>query len=447
MALRPLEAENAVIGSILIDARCLRVVKELLRPEDFALGTNQDIYRAVLTLDRNGEKIDPVTIRNAVKRAGTEVSTEYMIELMNLTPTAGNAEEYAKITREDSLCRSILAVSEGAKTRIDAAEDPQTVLSDQIRELEGLRQEGVTKDLLTPEDQMLRFYAHRDAVDSGKISAYVPTGYRDLDNLLGGGMLCSGMYILAARPGMGKTTLAINIADRVAKRVGPVLFVSLEMDDEQITAKRISRESGIPGNKLLMGKLDEDEYRRMQKAADIVSTLPLTINAKPTATIDQIEDMAGKVKDLKLIVIDYLGKISPGSRGQKVSRYEYTTEISGAVKDLARKFKIPVLLLAQLNRELEKRSDHTPQLSDLRDTGAAEQDADGVLFLYRPAYYGDESTRDRFAPESTSLNLAKNRHGSVGECELAFGLAVSKVTAVSNDPRVAYRNAIKYGNE
>lgn len=445
--LRPLEAENTVIGSILIDPRCLRAVKERLQPGDMALAVNQMIYRAALQLEREQARIDPVTIRDTVRKMGCELTGQYLMELMDQTPTAANVEEYAKIARDASLRRAICEAAKTAEQRTSSAEEPHAIMSELIRSIEQLRQEGVNKDLLTPEDQMLRFYEHREQVDGGKVSAYVPTGYRDLDRILGGGMLCGGLYVMAARPGMGKTTLAINIADRAAKNIGPVLFVSLEMDDEQLSARRLARESGIPSNRLLMDKLTGQEYERVQRATDLVRGLPVSINAKPTATVEQIEDLASRVEGLKLIVIDYLGKISPGARGLKVSRFEYTTETSGAVKDMARRYKVPVLLLCQLNREVEKRSDHKPQLSDLRDSGAVEQDADGVIFLYREAYYGDESRKDRYAPEPIQVNLAKNRHGNVGECELAFALATSKVTAISNDPRAAYRKSLEYGQD
>ena len=443
-ATRPLEAENAVVGSFLIDPSCFRKVKELLRPEDMALAINQAIYRAALKLDRAGSRLDPVTIRDTAAKDGDEISGQYMVELMDQTPTAANVEEYCRITREASLRRAITEATKDAEKRSATGEAPQEILSDTIQTLEQLRQEGTEKALLTPEEQMLRFVDHRDMVDSGKASAYVPTGYRDLDRMLGGGMLCSGLYVLAARPGMGKTTLAINIADRVAGKTGPVLFVSLEMDDNQLSSKRLARLCGIPGNRLLMDKLNELEYDRLQIALDAVSALPVAMNGLPTATVEQIGDLAGQVRGLKLIVVDYLGKISPGAKANFSSRYDYTTEISGKLKDLARRYKVPVLLLAQLNREVEKRNNHRPQLSDLRDSGAVEQDADGVIFLYRKTYYGDEANKDRHAPEITEVDLAKNRHGAVGECELAFSLATSKVTAMSNDPRESYREDLKY---
>lgn len=269
----------------------------------------------------------------------------------------------------------------------------------------------------------------------------MPTGYRDLDNVLGGGMLASGMYVLAARPGMGKTTLAMNIADRVAKRTGPVLFISLEMDVEQLEAKRAARESGVPGNKLLMQRLTDAEYTKVAQAADVLNELPLYVNQKASATVAEMETLARKVPGLALIVIDYLGKVSPGERGRLSSRYDYTTEISGAIKTMARRFRVPVLTLAQLNRESEARQDHRPQLSDLRDTGAIEQDADGVIFLLRPEYYEGPGDRDPYAPEELNVLVAKNRHGPTGECQMAFYPGTSRVLPLSNDPRKAYRSS------
>lgn len=443
MTLRPLEAENAVAGALLIDPACLSAIRPVLKPEDMTMEVNRAIYRAALELSRSGEPVDPITIRDAARKAGVDLSGEYLMALMDQTPTAANAGQYARLVRDASVRRAISEAAKSAEIRCASSEDPQSILSDLRRSMEQIGQEGADRDLYTPDELILRFYEHRERVDSGTSKAHVPTGYRDLDMLLGGGLLCSGMYVLAARPGMGKSTLAINIADRVAARQVPVLFVSLEMDDEQITSKRIARECGISGNRLLMDKLSDSEYRSVHSAAARLRNLPVSINARPTATTDQIEDMAVRIHGLGLIVIDYLGKISPGDRGQKTSRYEYTTEISGEIKDLARRHRVPVLLLAQLNREVEKRADRTPQLSDLRDTGAVEQDADGVIFLSRPSYYGDESSRDRYAPEITTVCVAKNRHGDVGECELAFGLAMSKVSTPNNDPRAAYRKVLK----
>lgn len=440
------EAENSVIGSILIDPRCLPVVEEVLRPEDLYLQANQEIYQAALRLSGRGEAIDPVLIQQDAGKNGVQVSSQFLLELMNTTPTAANVKMYADIVREYALKRGIESLTFRAQQRAAGPEDPQDILSDLIGEATSLQQEGTMKDLLSPNDLASRFMDHRIRVESGNASAFVPTFYRDLDLILGGGMLASGMYILAARPGMGKSTLAINIADRVAKSIGSVLFVSLEMDDEQISAKRVSRESGIPGNRILMDKLSEKENEKVTEAIERVAALPVSVNGKPSATVKEIISLARRVPGLKLIVVDYLGKVSPGKRGNQ-SRYEYTTEISGDLKTMARTFKIPVLVLCQLNRSTESRSDKRPQLSDLRDTGAAEQDADGVIFLYRSDYYGNERDKDPLMPEEVEVIVAKNRHAGTGDCKLAMYPFVSKFVTTSNDPRTAYKNYRKTGNE
>ena len=251
-----------------------------------------------------------------------------------------------------------------------------------------------------------------------------------LDTLLGGGMLNSGLYLLAARPGMGKTTLALNIADRVAQ-ADPVLFVSLEMDTEQLSAKRISRVTGIPTQRLLMQSLSEEEESKVAQASRALAQLSLWSNAASTVTVDDIGALARSIGGLRLIVVDYFGKILPPAGSRRYGRYEYTTEISGALKDLARTLKVPLLVLCQLNREVEARQDKRPQLSDLRDTGALEQDADGVIFLYREDYYADRSTVDPNIPSLLDVDLAKNRHGMVGSCKLAFALASSRITGMS----------------
>ena len=204
------------------------------------------------------------------------------------------------------------------------------------------------------------------------------------------------------------------------------------MNDEQLTAKRLAARTGIPGNRLMMDKLTDAEYRRLAEEIDKLRHVPMHISIEDSLTVEQIYGTAKAIQGLKLLVIDYFGKINPGDRAKRGSRTEYTTEISGAVKDMARALKIPVLLLAQLNRESEKRSDHRPQLSDLRDTGAVEQDADGVILLYRDKYYDDPSNRDPYQPEDINVEVAKNRHGGTGRCILKFYAATSKMTPDTN---------------
>ena len=441
------EAEQAVVGSILIDPRVLPDVMAALTPADFGFEINRVIYQAALDLNRRGGSIDPVLILEETRRAGHEVPREYLLQLMDVTPTAANVKEYIPIVREQSLRRGVLALATQIQNRANAGEDPAQLLAELQTQGNALAQEGTERALLGPFELAMQWMDYRMKLEEGKSTAFVPTGYRDLDMILGGGLIASGMHVLAARPGMGKTTFALNIADRVAKKVGPVLFVSLEMDKEQITAKRIARESGIPGNRLLKdANLSEEDNQKMADANDRLLMVPMHLNARPSATVAEIAAWARQIPELKLIVIDYLGKIARGKDQSRASLYESVTQISGDVKTLARTYKIPVLVLAQINRESEKRSDKRPNLADLRDTGAIEQDADTVTFLYRPEYYGDPLTRDPYQPEETECTVAKNRHAGVGTCKLAMYAAVSKFVTANADPRSGARIAMQTGN-
>jgi len=445
MTTNAIQAEQSVIGSILIDPGCLSVVEELLRPQDMAMEANRAIYAAALNLRRRGEAIDQVFILRELEQTGSGVSREYLLQLMDITPTAANVKGYAVITREAARDRGMVALAEEMKQRIEQSGGSQELLTEMIARMTDLQQDGTGRGLLTPMERVSRFGDHLDRVAGGRANIFVPTGYRDLDNILGGGMLDSGMYILAARPAMGKTTLALNIAYRVARNVGPVLFVSLEMDHEQLTAKLTALETGISGSRLLMKPLEDREYAEAANALERQAAVPLYVNERSSETVASIETLARQIPGLRLIVIDYLGKISPGDRGARVSRYEYTTEISGDLKTMARRFKIPVLVLCQLNRKSEERADKRPNLADLRDTGAAEQDADGVILLYRENYYEASKNKDPYQPDYTDVIVAKNRHAGVGECILAMHPAISKFMTPNNEPRQAYRQAMKAG--
>ena len=439
------DAEQAVLGSIIIDSRCMTEVMPALRVEDFGMEINRAIFRACLSLYAAGRAIDPVTVLEQTRADGCEVPGQYLLQLMDTTPTAANVMEYVPIVRRNALRRGVAELVTDIQNRANNGEDPQELLAHLLEQASGLEQEGSTKALLSPMDLMMRWIEHRERVESGQNEAYVPTGYRDLDMILGGGLIASGMHVIAARPGMGKTTFALNIADRVAARGEAVLFVSLEMDDEQITAKRLARECGVPGGKLLGNELTDEEQQKMAQATDRLLLYPLHINAKPSATVAEIAAMARQVPRLKLIVIDYMGKIARGKDSARDSIYEATTRISADVKTLARTFRVPVVVLCQINRESEKRSDKRPNLSDLRDTGAIEQDADTVTFLYRKDYYGNPAHRDPYMPDETDCIIAKNRHAGTGECVLAFYPATSKFVTAATDPRSGLREAMRHG--
>lgn len=274
--------------------------------------------------------------------------------------------------------------------------------------------ERMGSDLLTPMQQIEHYYTHRTLIDNGG-SAYVQTGFHLLDRLLGGGLLNSGLYFLAARPAMGKTTLALNIAEKAAAIAGDVLFVSLEMSSDQLTAKRVSAMARINYQLVLNGGLTEKQYAAVAAAASRISASRVYTNAGAGANVEKIVGMARSRKGVRMVIIDHFSLIQvPGRR----SRYEEYTNVSAALKRLARALDCPVLCLAQLNRANEQRSDKRPMMSDLRDTGAAEQDADGILFLHRPGYYTREKEGD--ASSYAELTVAKNRHGRTGMIPFSF---------------------------
>lgn len=420
-----LEPESAVCGSIILDSRCLPEVMEFLTADDFSLAANRAIFQAAVKLDRAGEPIDPITV---LREAGEAVSREYVMELMESTSTAANAGMYAEETRKKSMRRSLQSLGYDLEERSKTEEDPRNIIGDSKRVLEQIEAQDNRKEIITSADALAAFYRHRELVDSG-VGGFVPTGYRDLDRLLGGGLINTGFYVMAARPGMGKTTLGLAIADNVAERGESVLFVSLEMSEEQIAAKRLSRAASIGYDTLMMGRPNEQEYARMAEFASKLSQTPVTINRKPRATVDDIAVLSRKVSGLKLLIIDYFGLIQTDAKRQ--SRTEAMTEVSGQLKALARKLNVPILCLAQLNRENMSRQDKRPMLSELRDTGALEQDADGVIFLHCPSYYTSERA-DPWSPDPMEIILAKNRHANTGKCDAVFYRAVGRIIPAKN---------------
>lgn len=414
-----LEAESAVCGAILLDDRCLADVCQVVSEDDFALEANRAIFRAALALDRRKEPVDPVTV---LSEAGGAVSREYLMELMQVTPTAANVLLYARKVREESMRRAINALGDRLGS-VSVGDNPRDTISDAQRALEAIEAQDTARELASSAEVMAAYYRHREQVDGGG-GGFVPTGFRPLDRILGGGLLNSGLYILAARPGMGKTTFGLQVADAVAKQTGPVLFVSLEMDVEQLGAKRIARAAGVAYDALMMGRPTEEEYGRAAQWAAKLQDSPMYTNRKDRATVDDIAHMARQVRGLQLLVVDYFGLIKPTGRGK--SRYETTTETSGQLKALARRLRIPVLCLAQLNRQNEETKNKRPVLSNLRDTGALEQDADAVIFLHCPSYYSQERP-DPWSPDPMEIIVAKNRHAGTGICDAAFYRAVGRI--------------------
>lgn len=418
--LNALDAENAVAGAILIDERAYRAVCDRLSPDSFRSELCRAIYLAAQSLSAEGKPIDPVAIAGRLRQTGTQVGFDTLTQLMEITPTAANVEFYAGVVEDNAKRRGLRRLAR--RILEDDVTPTDELLSGAAEEVAALVETAVGGRCVTSLDMSHAFYEDLASREAGKKN-FVSSGYPKLDRVLGGGFLNGGLYILAARPGMGKTTMALNLAERFP---GDVLFVTLEMGENQLMAKRLARFTGIPSSRLLLGRdLTESEYEKICIATSALSGSGFTINRRMGATVPEIGIMARSIRNLTAVVVDYLGLIqSPGSG----SRYEATTEISGALKRLAISLNVPIIALAQLNRAAETRPDKRPLLADLRDSGAVEQDADAVLLLYRKSYYDRPSSPPQCQePILIECQIAKNRHAATGEVYFNGFLSTSRI--------------------
>lgn len=420
-----IKSEYAVIGSILIDPDCLSYVTAILNPDDFAYEINKSIFRATVQLANDGKTVDPVTVLDALKTSGEDVESRYIMELMAVTPTAVNVEEYAKIVKADSRRRALRALTATVEEQLDSGMTPEEVTGNIYTTLEGMEKAAPT-GIVKGNEAIAEFYEYRKRLEAGGGNAIVRTGYQDLDRMLGGGLVSGGLYVIAARPGVGKTTTGICITENIAKAGMPVLFVSLEMTRLELTAKRLARESGVKYNTVLMGMMNAGEYKSVNEASARLYGLPVTMTDKPRMTVTDIALTARRVKGLRCLVVDYFGLITPDTKRNQ--RYEQYTEIIDDLKRLAKTLNIPIICLAQLNRENEQRSDKRPRLADLRETGAVEQSADAVIFLHRERYYAtDAEPLSDSQSEDLDVIIAKNRHGSVGTLHMMWFGATGRI--------------------
>ena len=409
-------ASQSVAGSILCDAACLPAVRQLVSRDDFTLVAERAIFEAACRLEDAGKPADVLTIIDDARRHGSDVSDQYAAELLQVTPTAAHAAEYARQVHEEAVRRRLAAVGE---TLLEDAQDQQKptagVIAATMQALENA-DTAPQMTMLTTSDALTGFLDYRERLDAGQ-AVTVSTGYSGLDALLGGGMLNQGLYILAARPGCGKATLGLKLAEHAAKS-GACLFFSLEMSVEQITARRIAAESGLSIGQLMTGQsLSDEEQAKLANAASVLSTHDFRLNRAPGASVADIAQAAHLTKNLRLVVVDYLGLVRSDERA--LSIYERVTKNSAALKALARSLNVPVLCLCQLNRAAEQRADKSPSMADLRDSGAIEQDADAIILLHRPSMYEPGEIKPWEAQTLTAI-VAKNRHGSIGKLDLDF---------------------------
>ena len=417
------EAEQAVLGSILIDSRCIADVVGMLKADDFYFSVNKDIFETIFSMFNYSLAIDPVTVleQMRVNAVWKDDSPGYLRDLMLITPTAANVMEYAGIVKDKALLRAIadaggdiseMAISgEGGAMNILEAAEKKVYSLRQGRNRAGL--EHISKVLVGVYDQI------SIASKSGSGIPGLATGLIDLDRAIMG-LNNSDLILIASRPGMGKTSIAMNIALSAAKNSGKTVAVfSLEMSREQLAMRLLSAESYIDGKKLQTGRIKPDEWRRLADAASSISGADLLINDDPTLTVADMNAQCRRIASLGLVVIDYiqLMQSASGPRGyQAENRIQAVAEISRTMKIMAKELNVPVICCSQLSRANEKRPDKRPMLSDLRESGAIEQDADVVLGLYRDDYYN----RDSENPNVAECIILKNRRGETGTIELQW---------------------------
>lgn len=408
--------EQYLCGAILISGeQVLQAIRGLVTADCFQYEAYRAIFTAGLSLLENGSPIDPISIAAAAKRQGVELPNAMLAELMEIVPTAANCVDYAHRVAEEARKREIKKLA--ARIQEDGISTSDELLAALQRETQAIQGSHCQRGLLSPTDTLRRFMDY--VVKAGENrDNFAPTGFPKLDGILGGGLIRGGLYILGARPSVGKSTFALNLADNMA---GNSLLVSLEMSPEQLTAKRVSRLTGYASSKLLSGQLPDKAWEAVAMATTVIDQSGVYFNSRYDLTVQEIHLLAQSVPQLRCVFLDYLGLIRPASRNG--SAYEQVSQISRELKRMAISLNVPVVCLCQLSRKIEERKERKPVLSDLRDSGAIEQDADGVLFLYREDYYTGTSA-DGF-PSDVTLTVAKNRHGKTGEDSFRFWLESS----------------------
>ena len=416
------EAEQALLGSILIDSRCLADVIGMVRPEDFYLQQNREIFEAVYTMFNFSETIDPVTVLDKMRELGVyhDNSRDYILQLMEITPTAANAQRYAGIVRDKAMLRGLGQAATDIHGMVyDGVGTPAEILESAEQKIYDLRK-GEHGDSLEHIGTVLHKVFDRltELYQSDSMIPGLSTGLRDLDVKING-LNKSDLLLVAARPAMGKSAFALNLGVNVAKKYKKTVAIfNLEMSREQLALRLLASEGFLDMQKLATGKLSEEEWSKLCMASASLSQTDIRIDDNPTVTVADINAKCRRLENLGLVVIDYL-QLMNGSgygKGGGENRVTVVGEISRALKIMAKELNVPVICLSQLSRAVESRTDKRPILSDLRESGSIEQDADAVMFLYRDEYY-HEDTEDKGLAECI---VAKNRHGETGTVKMQW---------------------------
>jgi len=421
-----IEAEQSLLGSLMLDRNAITKVADFLQPKDFYRATHQEIYQACQDLFEKGEPIDILSVSNRLREKNLldEIGGHsYLTELINSVPTASHVLNYAKIVQRKRILRDLIEAShEIGILGYNETEDTDLLLDQAEKRIFSIAQKSLSQNFIPVKATLEEAFERIDRLSKHQEGLRgVPTGFTDLDNILAG-LQKSDLIILASRPGLGKSALATNIAANIAiSQKVPVGIFSLEMSKDQVVDRLISSLSGVDLWRLRTGRLsgegDENDFSRIQDALGILSEAPIYIDDAASSNILQMRAMARRLqadKGLGLIIVDYLQLMEPRNPSDQIVKQ--VTEISRSLKGLARELNIPVLALSQLSRAVEQRSPQRPRLADLRESGSLEQDSDVVLFIYREDRYRSETPRKNIA----DIIIAKHRNGPVGSIELYF---------------------------
>lgn len=419
-----LEAEASLLGAILIDGDAIVKIADIVRASDFYDPRHQRIYTAAIQLYEKRSPIDVLTLSDQLKSEGeldTIGGAGYLTELTNFVPTAAHVDQYAEIVAQKSIRRRLIKASQDiVGLGFDESKGLRELIEQAETRLFEVSQEHVKQNVTSLEAILAESFDRLDELhkDKNKLRG-LPTGYKDLDNILAG-LQRSDLFVLAARPSMGKTALALNIAHNVAvKSQQPVLIFSLEMSKEQLVDRLLALESGVDAWALRTGNLTDADFEKLGHAMGALSEAPIYIDDTPSITVSDLRTKARREahqRQLGLIIVDYLQLMMGGRYGSDANRVQEVSEISRGLKGVARELNVPLVALSQLSRSVESRSPQIPQLADLRESGSIEQDADVVAFIYREEFYNPETDRKNI----TDILIKKHRNGPTGGVELYF---------------------------
>lgn len=428
------EAEQSVLGAILLDGECISEVFEILRPDQFYLKSHRDIYSTMVSMFNQGRPIDAVTLIEDLKAQGIydEVGkAEYIVKLADSVPITSNVSYYANIVAQKAYIRNLIEACDEISSACYTEEGSAMEIMDMAEQkIYDILKDRTKKSFSTLSELLMEAYdtiellTDKEKVDSLKILSH----FQDLDNLTGG-FNNSDLVILAARPGVGKTAFALNIARNVAKYSGKkVCFFSLEMGAQQLATRMLSAEALVDSYKLRNGDIEDEDWIKLAQGCSVLSKFPILVDDNSNITVTEMKAKLRRVNNLGLVIIDYLQLINPGKRSE--NRVQAVSEITRNLKIMAKDLNVPIITLSQLSRGIESRGENQkPRLSDLRESGSIEQDADSVLFLARD-YYADQDDKADENSNIAQCIVAKNRHGATGHIDLQWIPQFTKYVSV-----------------